>query len=90
MQLLEPMGCPNCEKKGFVQRGDSLYRCVYCGFQRNLSEPHHEPDTMLTFMIAVAITGLVAASLWSQKIDRRNSQPLRSQQEIILKSRILT
>lgn len=45
------MECPKCGKKGLVERHPDNYHCLWCGFQKDLSEP--EPSGLLA-LLAIA------------------------------------
>lgn len=39
LETKDPLECPKCGKKVLVQQGSDRYRCLWCGFDRDLSEP---------------------------------------------------
>lgn len=39
LQTKNTMDCPKCRKKGLVERFPNHYHCLWCDFQKDLSEP---------------------------------------------------
>ena len=48
--------CPNCGKKGLVQRGNDMFQCLSCNFSRDLSKSEQGNDVswILIFGFSVA------------------------------------
>lgn len=52
--------CPNCGKKGLVQRGNDTFQCLSCNFSRDLSDR----DGRGSDISWVLITGLLIAAFF--------------------------
>lgn len=57
--------CPSCKEEALVQRGDTHYECIYCGYKKDLDT--YEPSSgsfaifgFIFFIILIAILQDVA------------------------------
>jgi ribosomal protein S27AE len=44
LQTKNTMDCPKCGKKGLVEHFPNHYHCLWCGFQKDLSETEAEAE----------------------------------------------
>ena len=59
----EAMECPRCDRKGLVQRNSDVYKCVYCGFRRDLSSSAENVDSIVLWMIGLIIVIFVMVGI---------------------------
>lgn len=67
--------CPNCGKKGLVQRGNDLFQCLSCNFSRDLSEAESGNDIswVLIAGLGVALLLKVVQVFDSSQVPNYNS-----------------
>lgn len=51
--------CPNCGKKGLVQRGNDLFQCLSCNFSRDLSESERGNDISWVLVVGLGVALLL-------------------------------
>jgi hypothetical protein len=51
--------CPNCGKKGLVQRGNDLFQCLSCNFSRDLSEAERGNDISWVLIVGLGVALLL-------------------------------
>ena len=51
--------CPKCGKRALAQIGQERFECLWCGFHRNLAEPHWGGGGGLWGALAAALLLLV-------------------------------
>ena len=51
--------CPNCGKKGLVQRGNDVFQCLSCNFSRDLSEAERGNDISLVLIVGLGVAVLL-------------------------------
>lgn len=47
--------CPRCGKRVLVRRGEGRYHCLWCGFNRDISEPEEIMQAFWAFVLAILI-----------------------------------
>lgn len=51
--------CPNCGKKGLVQRGNDLFQCLSCNFSRDLAESERGNDISWVLVVGFGVALLL-------------------------------
>lgn len=51
--------CPNCGKKGLVQRGNDVFQCLSCNFSRDLSKSEQDNDISWILMFGLFLAFLL-------------------------------
>lgn len=51
--------CPNCGKKGLVQRGNDVFQCLSCNFSRDLSQAERGNDISWVLIAGLGIALLL-------------------------------
>ena len=79
-QTHESMECPRCDRKGLVSRNNEVYKCVYCGFRRDLSNSGENVDSILLWLIGLVIVIFVIVGL---ERDRDRAKGLQSFNQLL-------
>jgi transposase-like protein len=64
--------CPKCGKHALARRGEGHYHCIWCGFQRNISDGEHSytmsplGGLALAAMAIVVLASLAKADIPAQ------------------------
>lgn len=52
--------CPNCGKHSVVQHSETVYRCLACDFERDLTPPEKKKPPVLLAVLAGGAIALLA------------------------------
>ncbi|HEY9709523.1 MAG TPA: hypothetical protein V6D48_15065 [Oculatellaceae cyanobacterium] len=61
----EVADCPKCGKRDFIDKTDTLWTCLSCGYSKDVSQPEKTEDTGIMWLLLVlgGLLGLAALSL---------------------------
>lgn len=61
----EVADCPKCGKRDFVDKTDTQWTCLNCGYSKDLSKPEENGDTGSIWLLIVlgSLLALVALSM---------------------------
>lgn len=71
------MDCPNCGRRGLVQKSDDIYQCLCCRFRANLSEPTWAKGLVWT-VITLILATLLLGGLGTEEHPKDSHNPLQS------------
>lgn len=54
-QQTQMFQCPKCCKHSLVQMGVDKFRCIWCGFKSDLSEPDFELSSLIMLILLVGV-----------------------------------
>lgn len=74
MASINATECPNCGKKGLIQRHDELYQCLVCDFKRDLAEKSSAFDVVRTLTLGFLVVALFRVFLFVDRV--REPEPL--------------
>lgn len=81
--------CPNCGKKGLVQRGNDVFQCLSCNFSRDLSKSEQGNDVswILIFGLFLAFLLKILQVFDSSQTPAYNPQNSRADAAVELTHR---
>lgn len=57
---LSPLECPRCSKRTLIQQTASRFKCINCGFFRNISDDDSS-YAVVWFLAAIIVAVLISA-----------------------------
>lgn len=62
--------CPSCAEETLIQRGDTYYECIYCGYKKNLDSSELGVGTffVLGFILLLILMALIQGYYRSQYV----------------------
>lgn len=73
--------CPKCGKRALTRVGEGRFHCIWCGFQRNISDGEHSymggplGGLALVSLLVVFVVSLIRPEVTSPSLDPSASSP---------------